>query len=397
MPGVRVGALLILVVCLLIPAAGAPASKKERELDDLRGRIESLQKELAASEESRGDAEDALRESERAISDANRRIAELAEHQQEADARLAKLQSEATRIKSEVDRQQVLLAKLLRQQYFHGEQDYLRLLLQGQDPNQAVRDLYYYGYISRERAAWLTALRQNLDRLEDTSRQAEAEAVDAARIREQQAQQRERLVREQEARKKVLAKVSREVARQRKEIGKLQRDEARLARLVERLSRLVTPKPQPESPAPGVKNLQVPESMPDARRFTHLKGQLRLPVRGELANRFGSPRIDGGTSWKGLFIRSPEGEPVRAIASGRVVYADWLRGFGNLMILDHGEGYMSLYGNNESLLKQVGEAVRGGDVVASVGNSGGNPDSGVYFELRHKGTPLDPLNWVSLK
>lgn len=396
MSGVRVGALLALIAGLLFPAIGAPASQKERELDELRERIESLQKELAASEESRGDAEDALRESERAISDANRRIADLAGRQKEADARLAELQSEANRIRSEVDRQQVLLAKFLRQQYLQGDRDYLRLLLQGRDPNQAVRDLQYYGYISRDRAAWLADLRTNLAKLEETSRQVEAEAAEVTRIRAEQAQQRERLVREKEARKKVLAKVARDVARQRKEIGKLQRDEARLARLVERLSRLVTPKPQAQ-PAPGVQNLQVPESGPDARSFADLKGELRLPVRGELLNRFGSPRVDGGTSWKGLFIRSSEGEPVRAIASGRVVYADWLRGFGNLLILDHGGGYMSLYGNNESLLKQVGDAVRGGDVVASVGNSGGNADSGVYFELRHKGTPLDPLNWVSLK
>jgi len=141
----------------------------------------------------------------------------------------------------------------------------------------------------------------------------------------------------------------------------------------------------------------VPESVPGGKPFPELKGDLRLPVKGELTNRYGSPRVDGGTTWKGLFIRSQEGEPVRAIAPGRVVYADWLRGFGNLLILDHGEGYMSLYGNNETLLKQVGDAVKGGDVVASVGNSGGNPDSGVYFELRHKGSPLDPLNWVSLK
>lgn len=394
MPGVRLGALLLLTFSVLAPASGAPASKKEKELDELRGRIESLQKDLAASEESKGEAEDALRESERAISDASRRMSELAERHKKADARLAALEAEAGRLKSEVERQQGLLARLLRQQYVEGERDYLRLLLQGEDPNQAARNLHYYGHISRERAAWLAALRENLERLEDTSRQAEAEAAELTRIKEEEATQRERLLREKQERKKVLAKVSRDVARQHKEIGKLQRDERRLARLVERLAKLVAPKPQA---APGVTNVLVPESVPGGKPFPELKGDLRLPVKGELTNRYGSPRVDGGTTWKGLFIRSQEGEPVRAIAPGRVVYADWLRGFGNLLILDHGEGYMSLYGNNETLLKQVGDAVKGGDVVASVGNSGGNPDSGVYFELRHKGSPLDPLNWVSLK
>jgi septal ring factor EnvC (AmiA/AmiB activator) len=122
-----------------------------------------------------------------------------------------------------------------------------------------------------------------------------------------------------------------------------------------------------------------------------------LPVRGELANRFGSPRADGGVTWKGLFIRSANGSEVKAVATGRVVFADWLRGFGNLMIVDHGNSYMSLYGNNETIHRQVGDAVRGGETIATVGNSGGNPDSGLYFELRHQGKPFDPLNWVRIK
>jgi septal ring factor EnvC (AmiA/AmiB activator) len=112
-------------------------------------------------------------------------------------------------------------------------------------------------------------------------------------------------------------------------------------------------------------------------------------------NRYGSPREEGGTTWRGLFIRSGTGEVVRAVADGRVVYADWLRGFGNLLILDHGAGYMSLYGYNEGLLKQVGEAVRGGDPVAQVGASGGAEESGLYFELRQDGRPFDPLRWVA--
>ncbi len=114
-----------------------------------------------------------------------------------------------------------------------------------------------------------------------------------------------------------------------------------------------------------------------------------------LTNRFGAPREAGGLSWKGLFIRANDGEPVRAVADGRVVFADWLRGFGNLLILDHGGGFMTLYGYNEALLKQVGDAARAGESVARVGNTGGGQDSGVYFELRHQSKPLDPLSWVA--
>ncbi len=130
------------------------------------------------------------------------------------------------------------------------------------------------------------------------------------------------------------------------------------------------------------------------KAFQALKGKLKLPARGELLSRFGSQREEGLT-WKGLFIRAESGHSVHAVADGQVVFADWLRGYGNLLILDHGNGYMSLYGNNESLLKQVGEMTQGGERIASVGSSGGALESGVYFEMRHEGKPFDPMKWVT--
>jgi septal ring factor EnvC (AmiA/AmiB activator) len=127
-------------------------------------------------------------------------------------------------------------------------------------------------------------------------------------------------------------------------------------------------------------------SAPGEEKFSRLRGRLRLPVRGELTARFG-----------GLFIRAPEGQPVRAVARGRVVYADWMRGFGNLLIVDHGENYLSIYANNEALLKQVGEPVEAGEALAVTGSSGGNEETGLYFEMRHLGRPFDPRQWVQLK
>jgi septal ring factor EnvC (AmiA/AmiB activator) len=144
-----------------------------------------------------------------------------------------------------------------------------------------------------------------------------------------------------------------------------------------------------------IKSEGTPQATP-AGSFAHLKGELRLPARGLVSNRFGGARQEGGT-WKGLFIRANPGSEVKAIAGGRVVFAEWMRGFGNLMIVDHGSSYLSIYGNNDALLKQVGDTLRGGETIAAVGNSGGNPESGLYFELRHQGQPLDPLKWVNLK
>jgi septal ring factor EnvC (AmiA/AmiB activator) len=176
----------------------------------------------------------------------------------------------------------------------------------------------------------------------------------------------------------VFERVGGEVRKTRKEIKVLRADATRLARRVEEIGRVV-----------GSQTRNVP--------FSSLRGKLRLPVRGELTGRFGAPRGAAGTEAKGVFIRAPEGQPVRAVAHGQVVYADWMRGFGNLMIVDHGEAFLSIYANNESLLKQVGDAVAAGESVATTGASGGNEETGLYFELRHLGRAFDPLRWVNLK
>ena len=181
-------------------------------------------------------------------------------------------------------------------------------------------------------------------------------------------------------------------------MDRLRRDEARLARLIEGLGRIVAhPRPAPQAQRPALRNERTPDASLPADAFARLKGRLALPARGELVGRFGAPREASGTTWKGVFIRAEAGAEVKAIAPGRIVFADWLRGFGNLAIVDHGDGYLSVYGNNEALYKAVGQAVNAGDPIASVGNSGGNTETGLYFELRHLGQPIDPLKWVGLR
>lgn len=133
---------------------------------------------------------------------------------------------------------------------------------------------------------------------------------------------------------------------------------------------------------------------PTGVSFAQLRGKMRFPVRGELVGRFGAPRAEGGTTWRGVFIRAAGGSQVRAVAAGEVVFSDWLRGYGNLIIVDHGGDYLTIYGNNDALLKELGDDITGGDAIASVGASGGGSESGLYFEIRHRGQPLDPLKWV---
>jgi len=158
----------------------------------------------------------------------------------------------------------------------------------------------------------------------------------------------------------------------------------------------VRPAPGKQPPA-TVRNERTPDPAQAGGAFAALRGKLALPVRGEIASRFGKPRPEGGTTWKGLFIRAAEGAEVRAVAAGEVVFADWLRGFGNLLVVDHGDDFLSVYGNNQSLLKETGQRVAPGEVVATVGNTGGSPESGLYFELRHQGQAFDPIRWVRLR
>lgn len=373
-------------------AATTAAGAKE-ELRELRGKIEALQKRLADAEESKTEAGDALRESERAISDANRSLHELAQQSAAVRQRLAELRAEADRGEESFKSQQALLGRLLYQQYLGGQAQPLRLLLNHEDPARIARQMHYFGYISRARADFIGELRASLERLKELAHKTEQKAIELAAIVAEQTAQKRRLEQEKRARSQVLTRIAREIQQQQREISTHRRNENRLTRLIEQLARIIARTPAP----PRMRNDRLPEASGDGSPFERLKGRLSLPVRGELGNRFGSQRSDGGVTWKGLFIAARPGEEVKAIAAGRVVFADWLRGFGNLLIIDHGAAYMSLYGNNETLYKRLGEEIQGGDAIAAVGNSGGNPDSGLYFELRHQGKPLDPLAWVNIR
>ncbi len=385
----RICVLRILLACLLLLANSAYASQQD-DLNSLRKRIARLQEDVEKTSASKTEAADALRESERAISDSNRRLAELVQQQREAGLTLKQLQQRRHQLEQDIQAQQALLGKLLYQQYLGGRQEYLMLLLNNHDPNQIARELQYYEYIARGRAAWLKTLRTNLTQLEQVTTQVTQKSAEIASMQAEQQSQKQTLEKEQRVRRQVLSKVALQLRQQRREIGRLQRDENRLALLVAKLSGMLS------RPGGGLlRNEKLPDDRFDGSPFEELKGKLILPVRGVVSNIYGDPRPDSTVLWKGLFLRASPKQPVKVVAAGRVVFADWFRGFGNLMIVDHGKGYMSLYGNNETLYKQVGDVLRGGDTIAAVGNSGGNEESGLYFELRHEGETMDPMQWVS--
>ncbi len=384
---------------LILLCTSASASENQKKLDVLRHQIQAIQIQLAAQEKIKQTAADALQKTEQSISTINRKLAELKSDQQQIDRELNQLTKKYNQSKNDLELQQNQLNALLYQQYTGKQQNYLHALLNQQDPSQTMRHMYYYRQLSQARSASIITLQDNLNQLRTLAQgiREKRKAIDA--ITEEYAAQSKKLAQEKSKHKTIFDQASQEITRQHREINKLTQDEKRISRLVSEINKLLKQEKERKKENKNsntVYNSQLPVPTETNMNFRSLKGKLNLPVRGKLLNRFGGQR-SGKLTWRGLFISASSGSNVKAIAHGRVVFADWLRGFGNLMIIEHTQGYMSLYGNNEALLKRVGDTVRSGDTIATVGNSGGNPDAGLYFELRHKGKAFDPLTWIKIE
>lgn len=446
--------LAVAALALALSCGGAVATERsdqkaaaEAQRAGLQQKLTALKRDISRTENAKGNAADTLAESEQAISSANRALYELAAEQNKTALKLTQLEGQHAALAATADLKKAQLAKLLRQQYVAGNEDRLKLLLSGDDPNRINRDLQMMTYVSQAQARLLLALRTDVQAVEANQVAAQQAKADLADIAAEQLQQKAVLEQEKKRRAVLLASLSQRLVAQRKEAGNLARDEQRMAGLVDKLSQLIKEqaaaaaaqrrqqqlaqaalKAQAEAEAknralaaqserqrpagsgrtadsgapklavaPKVEASPAPEPVlgaaaPDGA-FAALRGQLRAPVAGKLGAKFGSKRGDG-PSWKGVFIRAAEGSEIKAVAAGRVVFAEWLRGFGNLLIIDHGGQYMSIYGNNQALLKRAGDAVKSGDAIASAGNSGGNEESGLYFEMRHQGRAIDPADWV---
>jgi murein hydrolase activator len=416
----------LLLLCLAFGLVGnAYAGKKievaKENLSDLQDKIEELKKELNSNQAAHKDATDELKESETAISAANKKLHEIKQKQTQNTKTLSKLKKQSVRINGSLAEQQKQLSAQLYQQYTHGGQSYTQLVLQSKDPSSVARELKYFSYISKERAKLIDNMQGSLVKVKKLNNQTKATLQQVADLKAKQETEKKELEVQKHEKSKVVKNLSQQIAAQRNEIKKLKRDEQSLSNLVERLARIIPPPPKKKHKTKGkikhkrqlrqhddnqeiidetpsenttvASNETLPSNDFEGFNFASLRGKLHLPVRGDVTNRFGAARADTGISWKGLFIRAAEGNAVKAVATGRVVFADWMRGFGNLIIVDHGDGYMSLYGNNQALLKGVGDSVSGGDSIASVGNSGGNESNGLYYELRRQSKPFDPMSW----
>ncbi len=384
------------------PVSAQRKQKLQGEQRELRARLAQLKKRLAEAEAAHSEATDALAESETAISAANRRLRELAQARRQVEEQIGALQERERNTRSRQGTHELTVGQMIRTQFSLEGRRPWQEVLDGTAPGAAARERIYVDRVIHEELRQIGDLRQRHEELVELESQSRDRRAELASIATEERSSRTQLLNQQAVRKATLTRLSRNIADQRRSVAALESDEARLGSLIDQISRLLAEQARKRPPARPPAAAAVPRfEAPSPTAFGELRGKLVLPVDGQLGARFGAPRRDedgqpqvGAPTWKGLFIRAPAGAEVHAVAAGRVVFADWLRGFGNLMILDHGNGLLSVYGNNETLLRGIGDTVQAREVIAAVGSTGGSQDSGLYFELRYQGKPFDPLAWV---
>lgn len=394
----------LLAITLFVVAGGAyAASDNAQRLDNVREEIEDLSADLSAKKASRGEIYDQLKTQSRKISDLNRELRELQQQIDDKNQTLQQLCDAAGIKEAEQKKQLDALYNQMRAAFINAEPSYLEMLLNQQDIATISRGSTYFRYFHEARKTQLDSINQILIQLNEEQKNVllAQQSLEAAMAEQEIKQQALQL--EADKRKTTLAALDKTISGQGAKLSALKDEEKNLQALLDRLARereqrLAQQKAeqqkqvQQKQKTAAVTNLPAPK--PNTP-FSRLTGKLNWPVNGKLLARYGSPRNLGKLKWQGIVIDSQTGNDVRATAAGRVVFADWLRGFGLLVIIDHGEQYMTLYGNNESLLKAAGETVQAGEVIAQSGEQGIRGLTGLYFEIRHRGAPTNPIKWLA--
>ena len=360
-------------------AAGAPKpAEKEAELKQVRSRIENIRKAIHRDSEKRDTLSGQLKEADLQIQGARERLSAIRTQRQASERKLRELEEEHAQAEAQVAAERDSLARELRVAYMNGPEEPLKLLLNQQDPAELGRMSEYYAYFSRARAERIAMIRDHVAHL-DLLRESIGKETERLRALEANNQQQaSSLSQARDRRAQALEAIQTRIESRGDELAQLQRDAAALERLVEELRRALQ-----DFPLLG------------RQPFERTKGKLPWPARGEVLARFGQLRSGGPLKWQGVVIGTERDAPIRAPLNGRVVYADWLPGLGLLVVVDHGGGYMTLYGHGEQLYKKVGEDVSAGDVIAAAGDTGVNGRSGFYLEIRRGKKALNPLEWLT--
>ena len=368
-----------LCLCLAIfPAAASDKSNKEKELKALKSKIIKLQKTIGVKQENKSAYVKQLKKIERSIGDISQKISVSKKKILNRTTQIKKLRQLKKKSQSKLSKESSTLAKQVYLAYTLGQQEKIKLLFSQQSANDLQRNLIYYQYFSNARVNLINRVQQNID----TMLKTEAEinnTKQALQVSQQKLQnQKNQLNKTSSKRKTIIATLDQQLKQQGGVLGKLQVGAKALESLINSIEDIL---------------IESPEQRFDDTPFAKLRGQLAWPVKGKVRKLFGRQKQFSELRWQGVLIEAPVGRHVRAISRGRIAFADWLRGLGNIIIIDHGNSYLSLYGHNESLFKSAGEWVEAGDIIGSIGSSGGQKKPSLYFEIRKKGKPQNPTKW----
>jgi septal ring factor EnvC (AmiA/AmiB activator) len=352
--------------------------ESESALTAVRKEIKALQDRIARETTRRDEGTRALRAAEVEIATATRKLAEVRGNLRVQQSARRDLTQETERANRRLGAERAALARQVRSSYMTGREELFKLLLSQESPAALGRMLVYFDYYNRARSARIDTVAGELAKLATLDQETSRVETELAALETVQAHEVAALERSREERRAALAELDADIRDGTAAVAKLRAEEQRLADLVTRLSELMAGFP-------------VATDEP----FASLKGKLAWPVQGKLAGDYGQPRGTGPVKWNGVLLETTAGTPVRAVYHGRVAFADWLQGLGLLVIVDHGGGYMSLYGHNEALLKESGDWVEPGEAIAQVGDTGGQSRAALYFEIRYNGEPVNPHPWIA--
>jgi septal ring factor EnvC (AmiA/AmiB activator) len=374
------------IVLLLMLACCGPALPQnadvKQQLDDqsarrdqVRGRIAGLQAEMQQTRGEHASLSARLAAAEREVGELLQTMSKLDQQRTVLKADLKVLRDKQSQEQALLRHEQVLLKRQLRSAYITGRQERLRILLNQQDPAPLARTLAYYDYLNRARAARMQEIQHRIDELGRLGVAISSRENELNRLKQERLTEKLALEQTQAERQKIISRLAQELVQSGAALEQLKQDEAQLNVLLKGIQRVL-------------RDLDNPKQLP----FRKVKGKLPWPARGRIKASFGSSKI-GDLRWDGVIIAAPEGRELHAVHAGRVAYADWLRGYGLLLIIDHGDGYMSLYGHNQSLFKETGDWLETGDVIGLVGSSGAQSAAGIYFGIRHDGKAVNPARW----
>lgn len=375
-------AALIVAALLLAIASGAQVyaddeAKTRKQLNQISSEMGTLRKLLQQFKGQQSQLQNTLQQSEVNIGQIQTKIRQIEQQLTQQQAELTSLQQQRDKLQGAKKDQQKFIEQQILAAYQTGQQKKIKVLLNQENPEKVSRALTYYDYFNQARAEQIDSYIEIISELDIVEPKIIEKTTSLAQAKDQLGDERGKLLASQQARKQNLATINSAIKNKDQELQKMTKDRAELERVLAAVEKTIA-------------NISIPK---EHQPFSTLKGKLEWPLKGKPSNRFGARRQDTSLSWQGLSIPATEGSPVSAIHYGRVVFSDWLRGSGLLLIIDHGGGYMSLYAHNQSLVKQTGDWVSPGEVIATVGNSGGQQQATLYFEIRHNGKPTDPASW----